>query len=85
MEATLNGKCDRIHSEDLKAQYEQAKKAEDLSSYEVEFMRLLDRLVAECDRRIQSSSRRLSENQAKVADQRSVEIVRLSSQRLNIH
>ncbi|RUP45007.1 LUC7-domain-containing protein [Jimgerdemannia flammicorona] len=53
------GACDKLHSDRLKGEYEEALRHEPRNSLEHDFIRNLEAFVADCDRKILQAQRRL--------------------------
>lgn len=60
------GLCPKIHSEQLKLEYEQASKTKEYA-YEYDYQRDLAKYVDECDRKIEQAQRRLERSPEEIA------------------
>ncbi|KAM0869251.1 hypothetical protein ACQ4PT_040801 [Festuca glaucescens] len=60
------GPCPKLHSLQLRKEYEEAK-AKGMDNYDCELEETIERLIAECERKIQRALKRLEEEDAKAA------------------
>lgn len=73
------GPCDRVHDEKLRTAYERARKERDFG-YERQHLRTLERCIAESDRRIERSRKRVDEEDVPVINvEGSKEVVEISN------
>src|SRR4051794_27470366 len=56
------GPCPKLHSEPLKAEYEQARRTKDYG-FESELLRRLQEIVKDCDREVERQARKLKEEE----------------------
>jgi hypothetical protein len=56
------GQCKLSHSDELKRQYEEARKTKDYG-YELDLYRQLDHIIAEVDRKMKNAQKRLEHQQ----------------------
>eukprot|EP00252_Welwitschia_mirabilis_P005665 TRINITY_DN1617_c0_g1_i4.p1 TRINITY_DN1617_c0_g1~~TRINITY_DN1617_c0_g1_i4.p1 ORF type:complete len:347 (-),score=83.54 TRINITY_DN1617_c0_g1_i4:1014-1946(-) len=77
------GPCPKVHSLQLRKEYEEAK-AKGKDNYDRELEDVIERLISECDRKIQRALKRLEEDDAKAAVAISVSEVTRSPEVLDL-
>ncbi|KAK1295291.1 hypothetical protein QJS10_CPA16g00100 [Acorus calamus] len=77
------GPCSKVHSLQLRKEYEEAK-AKGMHNFDRELMDVIERLIVECERKIQRALKRLEEEDAKAAIAISVSKVTQSPEILDL-
>lgn len=60
------GPCPKVHSLQLRKEYEEAR-AKGIDNYEMELENVIDKLIVECDKKIGRALKRLEDEDAKAA------------------